>query len=123
MAFDQLHGVSTRAASVTEIIQWRLRIRCGRDRLSVRFRPVLPVARRCGVKRSPAGPPCTVPKLEAKPTTCRFTLQQARNDFQMSSSCEGAARVPGGAVGPRACCEPGAPPCALLLLEQKFETS
>ena len=27
-----------------------------------------------------------MPKLDAKPTTCRFTLQQARNDFQMSSS-------------------------------------
>jgi hypothetical protein len=62
-------------------------------------------------------------KLDAATTTCRFTLQQARNDFQMSSSSEGAARVPGGAVGPRACCEPGAPPCALPLLEQTFETS
>ena len=27
---------------------------------------------------SPEQRPCTVPKLDAKPTTCRFTLQQAR---------------------------------------------
>ena len=38
---------------------------------------------------------CTVPKLDAKPTTFSFTLQQARNDFQMSSS-SGPAQDPAG---------------------------
>ena len=41
---------------------------------------------------------CTVPKLDAKPTTFSFTLQQARNDFQMSSS-SGPPQDPAGRRG------------------------